>query len=48
MTDGGVLVVSGIIDIRKDDVLKAVEENGFRVSRERYRDNWCAFVLVRR
>lgn len=48
MTDGGVLVVSGIIDIRKDDVLKAAEENGFRVSRERYRDNWCAFVLVRR
>ena len=48
MTDGGVLIVSGIIDIRKDDVLKAVEENGFRVSRERYRDNWCAFVLVRR
>lgn len=48
MTDGGVLVVSGIIDIRKDDVMKAVEDNGFRVSRERYRDNWCAFVLVRR
>jgi len=39
------LIISGIIDIRKDDVLKAVKENGFRVSAERYRDNWCAFVL---
>lgn len=39
------LIISGIIDIRKEDVLKAVEENGFGVVAERYRDNWCAFVL---
>ncbi|MBO5321440.1 MAG: 50S ribosomal protein L11 methyltransferase [Clostridia bacterium] len=45
MTDGGVLIVSGIIDIRKDDVLKAVADNGFKVVGERYKDNWCAFVL---
>ena len=45
MRDGGVLIVSGIIDIRKDDVLKAVADNGFKVTCERYKDNWCAFVL---
>ena len=45
MTDNGVLIVSGIIDIRKDDVLKAVAENGFKITGERYKDNWCAFVL---
>ncbi len=45
MTDNGVLIVSGIIDIRKDDVLKAVASNGFKITGERYKDNWCAFVL---
>ena len=45
LTENGVLIVSGIIDIRKDDLLKAVAENGFTVVEERYKDNWCAFVL---
>ena len=45
MTEDGILIVSGIIDIRKDDVLAAVHENGFKVEAEAYRDNWCAFVL---
>ena len=45
LADDAPLIISGIIDIRKDDVLKAVEENGFSVVAERYRDNWCAFVL---
>ena len=45
MTDDGVLIISGIIDIRKDDLLKAVSENGFTVKEEKYKDNWCAFVL---
>lgn len=45
MTDNGVLIVSGIIDIRKDDLLEAVAKNGFTVAEERYKDNWCAFVL---
>ena len=45
MTDDGILIVSGIIDIRKDDVLAAVEKSGFTVAAEAYRDNWCAFVL---
>lgn len=45
LTDDGILIVSGIIDIRKDDVLKAVSKNGFKVEAEAYKDNWCAFVL---
>ncbi len=45
MTDSGILIVSGIIDIRKDDVLKSVKENGFKILDEKYKDNWCAFVL---
>lgn len=45
MEEDAVLIISGIIDIRKEDVLKAVAENGFKVVKERYRDNWCAFVL---
>ena len=45
MADDGILIISGIIDIRKRDVLEAVENNGFIVSCEVYRDNWCAFVL---
>ena len=45
MAEDAVLIISGIIDIRKDDVLEAVEQNGFKVSKERYKDNWCAFVI---
>lgn len=45
MEENAVLIVSGIIDIRKDDVLSSVAENGFKVVNERYKDNWCAFVL---
>ena len=41
----GIVIISGIIDIRKDDVLKAVAQNGFTVAEEKYRDNWCAFVI---
>lgn len=45
MTDDGILIVSGIIDIRKEDVLSAVKDNGFTIEAEAYRENWCAFVL---
>ena len=45
MTDDGILIVSGIIDIRKEDVFKAIEENGFKIAEEHYKENWCAFVL---
>lgn len=45
MNDGSYIIVSGIIDMRKQEVLKAAEENGFIVCEEKYRENWCAFVL---
>ncbi len=44
MMEDGILILSGIIDIRKEDVLSAVEKFGFTVELEAYRDNWCAFV----
>ena len=48
MTDGGVLIVSGIIDIREHDVLEAAKKHGYEISQKRYRDNWCAFALRRK
>lgn len=48
MTENATLIVSGIIDIRKEDVLMAVKENDFTVVEEHYKDNWCAFALERK
>ena len=45
MEKDGVLIISGIIDLRKDDVLTKAKEFGFTVIEEQYKDNWCAFVL---
>lgn len=47
LQDGGVFITSGIIDIRKEDVLKKANEMGFAVVEECYKDNWCAFVFRR-
>ena len=48
IADGGVLIVSGIIDIRENDVLEAAQKHGYEISQKRYRDNWCAFALRRK
>lgn len=48
MEEDGVFIISGIIDIRKDEVLTKAKEFGFEVLVEQYKDNWCAFVLKRR
>jgi len=45
MKKDAILIISGIIDIRKEDVLSAVKENKFEIVNEACRDNWCAFVL---
>ena len=45
LEDDAVFIISGIIDMRKDDVLKAAKEKGFTIVKEEYKDNWCAFVL---
>ena len=47
MGENSVLIISGIIDIRKEDVLQAVSLNGFSVKEERYKENWCAFVITK-
>ena len=44
MKDGAVLLTSGIIDIRKDDVVAAFSRFGFNIVEERTKDNWYAFV----
>ena len=47
MEDDAVLIISGIIDLRKDDVLNSAASYGFKVVEENYKDNWCAFTLIK-
>ena len=47
MTDDGVLIISGIIDLRKDDVLNSAAAHGFKAVKGNYKENWCAFTLVK-
>lgn len=46
MEENAVLLVSGIIDAREDDVLAAAEKHGFKIKEKQYKDNWCAFALI--
>lgn len=46
MEENAVLLVSGIIDARENDVLAAAEKHGFKVKEKQYKDSWCAFVLI--
>ncbi|MBE6786935.1 MAG: 50S ribosomal protein L11 methyltransferase [Ruminococcaceae bacterium] len=48
MTEDGVFITSGIIDMRQDDVLEKAKEKGFTVELECYKDNWCAFVFKKK
>ncbi len=41
---GGIFLCSGIIDVRKDDVLAAFEKNGFKILETHIYENWYAFV----
>ena len=45
--NGGTLVVSGIIDNRKDEVLKKIEECGFRLVEVREKDDWTAASFIK-
>ncbi len=47
MEDDAVLIISGIIDLRKDDVLNSAAAHGFKILEENYKDNWCAFTLTK-
>ncbi len=46
MKPGAVFVTSGIIDTRKDDVLRAFAANGLRVIRTRESGGWVSMVCV--
>ncbi len=44
MTEDAVLIVSGIIDSREEDVKAGFLKFGFSVERRLTKENWCAFV----
>lgn len=39
---GGRLIVSGIIDMRKDEVLDKIKEQGFELNEIREKEDWVA------
>ncbi|MBO4693720.1 MAG: 50S ribosomal protein L11 methyltransferase [Clostridia bacterium] len=45
MTDDGLLIVSGIIDIRAQEVERSAEEHGFRIIKAFTREEWHAYML---
>lgn len=46
MKDNGVLMVSGIIDIRASEVERAAAQHGFKIVKSLERDEWHAYVLM--
>ena len=47
MKDSSYFIVSGIIDMRADEVREALKKNGFRIIEEGHSSNWFCFVTVR-
>ncbi len=45
MKDDAVLIASGIIDSRADEVKQSIIDNGFIIEQELTRDNWFAFSI---
>lgn len=45
MTDDAVLITSGIIDLREQDVVSAFSKYGFKIIERRVKDNWCAIAV---
>lgn len=45
MRDGALIIVSGIIDVRENDVDKAMTECGFTKTEALYEGGWCAEVF---
>lgn len=45
MTEDGILIVSGIIDMRASDVENAAKEHGFEICESYEREEWRAYVL---
>lgn len=47
MTDNGVFLCSGIIDIRAKDVENALAENGLKIIKRLENNNWVAFLATK-
>lgn len=47
LADGGKLIISGIIDIRADEVIAAATKKGFKTEKMLERDNWRAYILTK-
>lgn len=47
MKDDGKLIISGIIDIRADEVEAAAVEHGFKIIKMLERENWRAYILTK-
>ena len=47
MKDDGILIVSGIIDMRADEVENAACEHGFKIRESLIREEWHAYVLTK-
>ena len=48
LADGGVFIVSGIIEERADEVLTALDAAGYKLADERYENGWYAAAVVRK
>lgn len=47
MTEDGVFIVSGIIDLRADEVEKNAIEHGFKIVKNLVREEWHAYLLIK-
>ena len=47
MTENGVFLTSGVIEGRQEEVIAALEQNGFAVTRHLERGGWHAFQARR-
>lgn len=47
MKDDGVLIISGIIDIRAEEVERSAKEHGFKIIENHTREEWHAYVLTK-
>ena len=47
MKDDGILIVSGIIDMRALEVEKSAIEHGFKITESLMREEWHAYVLTK-
>lgn len=47
MSDGGYLLVSGIIDIRAKEVEESAKKHGFKIIKAPTREEWHAYLLIK-